>query len=327
MPKRERAMVPPAEFRSYYGRPVLKPPRWASPQMPGYLLLGGLAGASGAMAAVSGLTGWRSLARAGRWGSLLGAAAGSAALVEELGRPERFLNMLRVFKVTSPMSVGSWLLAAHGTLSGLAVAPDVVAPAGPLRLPGPLGPAARQVGRGAQAALALTGPALATYTAALLANTAVPAWHEARRELPFVFAGSAACSAAAVGMLAAPPAEAGPARRLAVVGALLELVAERRMTDRLGMVGEPYRTGRPGLLMRASRVLAAAGAATALLAGRPRGARVASAIAGVALLGGAACVRFAVYGAGKVSATDPRYVVVPQRERLQREADRAASSR
>jgi formate-dependent nitrite reductase membrane component NrfD len=322
MGRRERAMVPPAEFTSYYGRPVLKPVRWKSPEMPGYLFLGGLAGASAVMGAFAELTGRPRLARAGRWGSLGGVTAGSAALVAELGRPERFLNMLRMVKVTSPMSIGSWVLAAHGTLSGAAAAADLVAPAGPVRLPRTLGRTVRAAGRAAGYGTALTGPALATYTGALLANTAVPAWHEAYRELPFVFAGGALSSGGALGMLAAPVAEAGPARRMVVAGGLVELVAKRRITHRTGMVGEVYETGRAGLLLRSSLRLAAAGNAGAALAGLLAGrvspglVRGVSAASAVALLSGAAAARFGVYEAGKASAADARYVVVPQRERL-----------
>ncbi len=116
-------------------------------------------------------------------------AAGVPLLVSDLGRPERFPSMLRVFKVTSPLSVGSWVLAAMGpAAAGAAVADRLgVFP---------------RLGRAAEAVAGLLGPALATYTGTLVADTAVPVWHEAGRELPFVFAGSAAASAGAAAVLA-----------------------------------------------------------------------------------------------------------------------------
>ena len=89
----------------------------------------------------------------------------------------------------------------------------------------------------------MLGPALSTYTAALLADTAVPVWHEARRELPFVFAAGAAMSAGSAVALAGGGA---PARRLALVGAAGELAATTAMERRLGELGEPYREGTAG---------------------------------------------------------------------------------
>ena len=104
---------------SYYGRPILKEPVW-KPEVGWYLFTGGLAGASASLSLAARLTGNRSLARTS---SLVAAAAVNVSpllLVKDLGRPERFLNMLRVFKLTSPMSVGSWLLAATGTAQSAA---------------------------------------------------------------------------------------------------------------------------------------------------------------------------------------------------------------
>ena len=127
------------------------------------------------------------------------------------------------------------------------------------------------VGHVAGLAAAATAPALATYTAVLLADTAVPSWHEAYPELPFVFAGSALASGAGVGPARrAGRAQAGPARRLAVAGAALELVGAHRVETRLGLLSEPYRTGPAGRLLRAGRALTAAGVAGALLGRRSR---------------------------------------------------------
>jgi hypothetical protein len=298
-------MVPRAEYRSYYGRPVLKRPRWQAPHLPGYLYFGGLSGAAAAMAAMADATGRGRLSLTGRVTAATAAAAGSALLVAELGRPERFFNMLRVFKPTSPMSVGSWVLATHGALTGLSAASGVTG-------------VAPWLGRAAGAGAALTGPVLATYTGVLMADTAVPAWHEGYRHLPLLFAGSALASAGAVGMAAVPRGQAGPARRMALLGAGLELAAAGTLERGAGMreqaelISEPYRTGRAGALLRVGRGLTAAGAAGTLAAGRSRTAAV---LSGLALTGGALCTRFGVFYAGLASAEDPKYTVVPQRAR------------
>jgi len=115
-------MVPDAEFTSYYGRPILKSPTWKVPDVPLYLYLGGAAGTSACIAALADATGRGALRRWGRLAALSGALVSVGALVHDLGRPRRFLHMLRVLKPTSPLSVGSWILAPFGTLSGLAAA-------------------------------------------------------------------------------------------------------------------------------------------------------------------------------------------------------------
>ncbi|MUN39573.1 NrfD/PsrC family molybdoenzyme membrane anchor subunit [Actinomadura litoris] len=305
----EQAMVPEAEFSSYYGRPVLKPPRWKAPDIAGYFFLGGLAGAGSVLAAGSQLTGRPAAARALKISSLAAIGGSTAALIHDLGRPARFHHMLRVLKPTSPMSLGSWLLMAYGPAAGGAAVLDVAR----------LFP---RLGAAATAGAAVLGPAVASYTAVLAADTAVPAWHGAYRELPFVFAGSAAAAASGMALLTAPPAETGPARTAAVAGAVLEGAASRLMRRRLGMVAEVYEGGRAGGLTRAAEILAVAGAAgAALLAGRNR---AAAALSGAALLAASACTRFGVFYAGVRSAEDPKYTVVPQRERLDARAGAAS---
>lgn len=297
----ERLTVPEAEFRSYYGRPVIKEPVWKVPDVPAYLFLGGLAGGSAVLGALADATGRRALCRVGRVTAAGAALASVGALMHDLGRPERFLNMLRVFKPTSPLSVGSWILAPFSGLSAAAAASELTG-----RLPA--------LGRLASAGSAALGPAMATYTAVLLSDTAVPAWHEAYRELPFLFGGGALASSGAVGLLAAPAAERGPARRMAVVGAAIELGAAQAMERRLGpLLAEPYRTGRAGTVHKVARALTAAGGVGALLAGRRRWL---GAVSGALLVAGAASTRYAVFEAGRQSARDPKYTVIPQRARL-----------
>jgi DMSO reductase anchor subunit len=297
----ERAMVPEAKFTSYYGRPILNPPVWKPLDIAGYFLLGGLAGAGSVLAAGAQLTGRPATARAMKLSSLVAISGSVAALIHDLGRPARFVNMLRVIKPTSPMSVGSWLLAAYGPAAGAAAVLDVTA-----LLP--------RLGSAATVGAAALGPAVAAYTAVLAADTAVPAWHEGHRELPFVFVGSATGAASGIALIASPRAENAPARTAAVFGAALELAATKLMERRLGMVAETYRKGKAGRLMRASQALSIAGAAGAvLLSGRSR---TAAALTGASLVAASACTRFGVFHAGMRSANDPRYTVVPQRRRV-----------
>jgi hypothetical protein len=303
----ERRMVPPAKFTSYYGRPVLKASPWEK-EIPAYLFLGGLAAGSSLLGAGADLTGRPALRRASRITAFAGITVSFGALVKDLGRPERFANMLRVAKPSSPMSVGTWILTVYGPLAGAAAAAE-------LPLPGVLGRLTRLLGRPAGLAAAAVAPAVASYTAVLLSDTATPTWHDAHRHLPFVFVGSAAAASGGMALVLAPLGETGPARRLAVGGAVLELAVERQMEQAMGLTAEPLHEGRPGQLMRASRALTAAGALGAVLGRRSR---LLSAVSGAALVAGSACTRFGVFEAGQESARDPRYTVVPQRERLQR---------
>ncbi|MEU2223467.1 NrfD/PsrC family molybdoenzyme membrane anchor subunit [Streptomyces sp. NPDC018347] len=300
----EQPMVPDATFSSYYGKPVLNKPTWKPLDIAGYLYLGGLAGASSLLAAGAGATGRPGLGRPAKLGAAGAISLSLAALVHDLGRPARFLHMLRVFKPTSPMSVGSWLLSGYAPLALTAAATDVTG-----RL--------RRAGSAATAGAAVLGPAVATYTAVLLSDTAVPSWHEGYRQLPYVFAGSAATAASGLALVAAPTAQAGPARRLAMLGTALELGAFQVMKRRMGLVAEPFEQGRAHRLLRASEALTAGGAALAALSGRFRDRRPAVA-AGAALLAGSAALRFGVFHAGVASAEDPKYTVLPQRERLTR---------
>src|SRR4051794_13507003 len=307
----EQLMVPKAEFSSYYGRPIVKKPVWAERDIAGYLFTGGIAAGSAVIAAGADLTDRPGLRRAGRISALVALGVSGVALTHDLGVPTRVHHMLRVAKPTSPMSVGTWLLSAFSLPAGLAAAAEL-----PGLVPPPLRGLVDGVAHPAGVASALVAPGVATYTAVLLADTSVPSWHEAWPELPFVFAGSALSGSAGLAMLLAPAAEAGPARRLAVLGSALELTASQRIEPRLGLLAEPYKHGKAGRKMKLAKALTAAGAVTAATLGRRS--RLAAVAAGAALFASSALTRFAVFEAGVASAEDPKYVVVPQRERLQR---------
>jgi DMSO reductase anchor subunit len=291
--------VPREKPTSYYGRPVIKPPVWTW-EIPTYFFTGGLGGASATFALAADLAGNRELARRSWAVAFAGLAVSPLLLTSDLGKPLRFVNMLRVFKVTSPMSVGSWLL----TVGSAATAPAAASAFLRRDLPG------AHVARFMAGALGLP---VATYTAVLVSNTAVPVWSEARWELPLSFAASAAASAGAAAALATPVEHAAPARRLAIGGALIESAVTEIMEKRLGELGEPYSEGVSGKLTMAAKALTVAGAA--LMAAGARRSRPVVAAGAAALLAGSVCERWAVFKAGFASAEDPRYTVAPQRER------------
>lgn len=282
--------------RSYYGQPIVKEPAWTW-EVPWYLFAGGLAGASSLGAALAELTDHAELARRTRLVAAGAAAVSPALLVSDLGRPGRFLNMLRVFKPTSAMSVGSWILASFGAATTGAAALDALD-----RLP--------RLRSGMSQAAAGLGVPLATYTAVLLSDSANPAWHGARDTLPFVFAASAAASSGAAMTLAGPADQTASARRLAIAGGAAELAATETMRRRLGSVGRVYHEGAAGRFDTAATVCTIAGTVLLGLAGRRSGARRAG--AGLTLAG-AVCTRWSVFKAGFQAARDPVHVVRQQR--------------
>lgn len=321
---REMSMVPPVEmahaggvdaegFTSYYGHPVVKPAPWGE-EVALYLFLGGVAGGSGVIAAGAQLSGRPTLRRNARLGALGAVGVGAIALVKDLGRPERFYNMMRTFKVTSPMSVGSWILSAFSGALGVAAVGDIDRMTGE-RLPlGPLRTPLRWVEAPAGLAAGLVGPPLAVYTAVLLADTATPTWNAMHRDLQFVFVSSASLAASGLALVTTPTSETKPARILAALGVIGDLTAMKMMESQMdSVVAEPLHHGTPGKLLRWSERLAVVGGVGALFAGGFRPAAIAS---GAALLAASAFTRFGVFDAGIESAKDPRYTIVPQQRRL-----------
>lgn len=291
-----------AEAPTYYDRPLVKEPVWVW-SVPGYFYAGGAAGAALALGAATQLFRRRSskLVQRCRWIGLAGATAGSGLLIYDLGRPGRFINMLRVFRPTSPMNVGSWLLAATGSLSGLAV----------LRT--------QRVKRLCDAAgigAGIVGIPLAGYTGVLLANTAIPVWKAASRSLPVLFIASSMASAgAALNLMQFSSREEGIVRRFAIAGQAAELVAMAavvREVSRVEEVGKPLKQSFSGFLWKAAGVLGAASLALALLPAKSRRIKTASGICGTAA---ALSLRFALLQAGRNSARDPHATFQQQHAR------------
>lgn len=295
------------EGPSYYGQPVLREPVWRW-EIPAYFFVGGLAGASavlGATAALAGGDGTGVLVRRCRLVAAGGAAASAVLLVRDLGRPARFLNMLRVFRPTSPMNMGTWVLSGFGALSGAAALPALVA------VPRALERSAGAAGLGS----ALLGLPLVGYTGVLLANTAVPVWQATRNTLPVLFAFSGAVSAGALFDLWRTPDAGGEmAHRFGLVAKGAELALSRALHREAGAVPRverALRQGRGGLLLRAARVLLAASAAIDLLPERAWRRRHAA--SGALALLGTLALRFGVVAAGRTSARDPQATFSMQR--------------
>lgn len=297
----------PPEGNSYYGHPIIKEPTWTW-EIPVYFVTGGVSGMSSGLSFAARLSGHEMLARRAQLGAFAMIAVSPPLLISDLGRPERFYNMLRVLKPSSPMSVGSWVLAATGGATSLATLGTLTG-----RLP--------RLSFLASGAAALLGLPLSTYTAVLIANTSVPVWHEARHQLPFVFAASSSAGAGALSTLLAPHAASGPARRLALIGTSLEIVSTMAMERHLGELAEPLRRGQARRTFWAAKALAGAGVVTIASAGRrsPAAARLGAAL----VLGSSMATRWSIFRAGFESARDPKYTVEPQRRRLRAAAARA----
>lgn len=259
---REMPMVEDVEFTSYYGRPIVKPPPWGH-EISLYLFLGGLAGGSTLLGLGSQLSDRPGMRAATRLTAITATAVGGAALVKDLGRPERFINMMRVVKVSSPMSLGTWILSGFGVGAGITSVIEVdrltrekLIPLGPFRklLHALELPAALES--------ALFATPLAAYTAVLLGDTAVPTWNAAGRNgLPYVFVSSASLAAGGAAMALSPVREAEPARLLALMGSAGDMYAMSQMKKRMHPVEvEPMEDGEPGHKLHRAEKLLIAGA-------------------------------------------------------------------
>jgi len=305
-----------ADTTGYHGRALLKPPVWTR-EVPVYFFVGGMAGMA-AMIALAALlftdahaklpaslvagfvgTGPAALARTSAWIATFGAALSGGLLIRDLGRPHRFLHMLRVLKLRSPMSIGAWVIAVFGAFAtALAVTlqwPSVVTAAG-------LAPTAIGGVRVSFAmASALFGSGLATYTGVLIGATAVPAWNSHYRMLPLHFGIAGLGSAAALLELLGFRLHALHAIGLAVaavetcVGAYVEL-------HHHGAADLALRSGLSGWLLRVSGGFAGPVALLLRLWG-------AVPYASTSFLLGALVSRFGWVEAGKASARDPRSVL------------------
>jgi hypothetical protein len=286
----------------YYGIPLLKPPQWTHP-VPAYLFVGGAAGAAAVVSAIAHYTGAdRKLVRDARWIAAAGAVISPALLIADLGRPERFLNMLRVFKPQSPMSMGAW------TLLGFSSAVSAATFAGVLRgRYGPRFPLTVLENAGEAAAIPL-GLGLATYTGVLIGATAIPVWNQNVRDLPLHFAASGV--GAAVGMLELLGHSRSRAlRALGLGAALFELWEGIRIEARRHTHLDPLKHGTSGAITRVGGALSGPIPAALRLASAVSGGNRADSLrrwAAASSIAGSFLTRVAWLRAGKASAENWR---------------------
>ncbi len=286
----------------YYGEAVVKPPVWTW-EIPLYFFVGGAAGMAPVIACAGFLLGLTNLTRGALWITGLGAIISPILLVMDLGRPELFLNMLRVFKHRSPMSVGAWILSAFGSFAvpawllfelcyNEAFAPSVR----PLFF---VLAALLTVGA------AVTGLGLATYTGVLIGATAIPAWFLHRVLLPIHF-GTAGlgCAAAILELLGF---QTRPLFLIGMLAAIIETLLWLWLEfDKHGAGDRALHEGRAGWLIRGGEIFA--GPVPILL-------RLTNLVplAALSFLLGALLSRFGWIEAGKASARDPEAVFASQR--------------
>lgn len=295
----------PATTISYHGNALLKEPTWTW-QVPLYLFAGGVAGTSAVIALVAHVSGHAPLLRAALLIGLAGALISPPLLIADLGVPARFLNMLRVFKPRSVMSIGAWTLALFSSAIGLAVVCHELLLAG--------------YGNGfflllewaSEVVAAFSGLVLASYTSVLLGVTAIPVWSENRRLIPAVFLAGGLGSASGVlellGFLV-------PATQfIGMVASAVETVVAVGIELRGRYVDRPLREGAVGWLVRTGGALA--GPVALLLRiflGHTPGARY---IAALCFVAGALISRFAWVAAGRVSSRDPQALFQIQRPKV-----------
>src|SRR3954470_8441797 len=285
-------VIQPTGANGYYGLPLLKKPVWTW-EVPVYFFVGGAAGAAAVIAAVAErLDGDDGLARDAAWLAAGGGMISAALLTADLGRPERFINMLRVFKPQSAMSVGSWTLAAFSS----AAAASAFADAADRRLGGstPI----RVLHDLASPAAALLGTVLSTYTGVLIGATAIPVWHTHVRVLPLHFGASGTASAAAMLELRGHDSEALNA--IAFAAAAVETLTGVAIERRDDQASAALRQGSTGLLIRTGGVLSGPiPLVLRALGARRQPLRRAAAVASIV---GSLITRIAWIAAGRVSA-------------------------
>lgn len=277
--------------------PVMKPAVWTW-EIPLYFWIGGIATGSSFIAAACDVVGDTRSASIARKVTLAAIGPAPVLLVMDLGRPGRFLNMLRIFKPRSPMSMGAWCLVGFSLQSGLSVAADILGRRG----------LAKAFGAGT----AVFGTYLGSYTGVLLASTAVPVWARSRLYLAPIFVATAAATGAAANRLvlvAAGTPEGHPTRtalgRIETTAMATELALSHYNEKRLGSLGHSLEQGRPGVLFQGAKWAVRAGLALRLLHRRlPAEHHVASLL----YLGAGLAFRYAWVGAGRTSAGDDEEV-------------------
>jgi hypothetical protein len=286
----------------YYGQPVVKPPVWTW-EIPVYFFVGALAGTSAVIALAAAIFHHLDLVRAAIWLAAIGAVLSPILLILDLGRPRLFINMLRVFKPQSAMSMGAWILTAFGAC----VLPGLIA----LELH------AHQIFPGAFRELlriaagififgsAIFGMLLATYTGVLIGATAIPAWFLHRVLLPIHFGVAGLGSAAA--LLELLGHRIVPLNAIGFFAASVESVLLVWLTmDKHGVADRAIHEHSSGWLIRIGEILSGPLALVLRFFGLVP-------FAAISFLIGALISRFGWIAVGKVSGSDPESVFAAER--------------
>ncbi|GAC1316565.1 MAG: polysulfide reductase NrfD [Thermoleophilaceae bacterium] len=278
--------------------PMMHPAVWTW-EVPLYFWFGGMASGSSFIALACDLSGDRRAARTARLVTLATIIPAPPLLIMDLGRPERFLNMLRIFKPRSPMSMGAWCLNGFSGLATAAVAADLLG--------------RDRTARAAGGATAAVGTYLGSYTGVLLAATAVPVWARSRLYLPPIFICTATATGAAANrlVLAATGTRVGDPTRTALgtvetTAMAAELALSSFNEKRLGKVGDALSDGDAGRLFNLAKWSVRLG--LALRFARKRGGPWTHHLASCLYLLGGLAFRFAWVSAGSASATDDEIV-------------------
>lgn len=286
----------------YYGVPLLKPPQWTM-EVPLYFAVGGAAGAAAVIAAMAEWTDSSPLlARDARRLAAAGAAISPVLLIMDLGRPERFYNMLRVFKPQSAMSVGAWTLFVFSNAAIANAAMDLMEEFTPRIAPRFLHKTVRAV---ATPVAAATGTVMASYTGVLIGATAIPVWNRNVRTLPVHFAMSGMNGAVAALELAGHNERS--LNLLGMGAAAFETIEGANIERSNEAADRPLKHGRSGWVVRVGGVLSGpvplALRAASLFAGRERARKLRRAAAACSIAG-SLLTRFGWIEAGRVSARD-----------------------
>ena len=297
--------LPAHASATYYDQPLLKKPHWEWAVIT-YLFLGGVMGGSGMLVMIADERPEREadLARSARYVSFALATACPLVLISHLGRPERFLNMLRIVKFKSVMSMGVWGLIAFSGPSTLAAAAqlsrDGVLPKWIARLePRPLMKLLQGV----------IGAFMAGYTGVLISATAIPLWSIGKRYIPAFsvcsgFAGACAVNAAILALTGTDRTR-HKLERLELVAATAELILLESFRRHAGELGKPMFGGARGAKLRTYTEIGGI-IAPALLGLLPFGGRAKTLLTSALTLLGGYVLRETFIEGGKDSADDPR---------------------
>jgi formate-dependent nitrite reductase membrane component NrfD len=292
--------------------PVIHPSVWTW-EVALYFWFGGIASGASFAALAADIAGDEASARVARKVALATVMPAPVLLIADLGRPARFLNMLRIFKPRSPMNMGAWCLTAFSAAGAGAVGADLIG----ADLIG-----ARRAGRALGAGQAFLGSYLGSYTGVLLATTAVPVWARSRVFLGPIFVSTATATGAAATRLtlaATGQPEDHPTHvalsRLETGAILAELTLSTINERRLGRAGEALKHGTPYRLSTAAKVLVSSGLVLSLMA-RGRARRPLQNLASLLYLAGGLAYRFAWIEGGRASAHDDEAVALMARGRV-----------